>query len=219
MNVELWYEKDVYYEPQEVSLLYENGETKQMDRQGERFYCELDLPPGEYRYRFLIDGELELVDPHNNLLEPDEEGVLWSLVIINPAGKRLYNPDNYSLELTEYGLCHHVSETAPSVQKKTFFREKDKQAVARLVFCHITGLHLLTAAWYTPEGELYQYAENELYEEKEEAVTLWFWLNLSETGMEQQGMWTLRIFLDGQFLLGDLFTVCSLQEQVLYQQI
>ena len=95
MNVELWYEKDVYYEPQEISLLYENGEIKQMDRQEERFYCELDLPPGEYRYRFLIDGELEL---------------------------------------TKYDLCHHASETAPSVQKKTFFRKRDRQIVARLVF-------------------------------------------------------------------------------------
>ena len=38
-------------------------------REGDRWVCRVDLPPGKYTYRFLVDGA-GLIDPTN----PDTEG-------------------------------------------------------------------------------------------------------------------------------------------------
>lgn len=45
--------------------------------------CRIDLAPGKYTYRFLIDGE-GLLDPNNSATEVDRNGLTDSVIVIKP---------------------------------------------------------------------------------------------------------------------------------------
>lgn len=222
MNVELTYDEAPYFEPKTAGVFF-SGKAKEvlpMERKDQQWSFQTDLPPGEYRYRFLLDGELELTDPHNNLFETDENDQSWSVLLIDEAGQRRYNPVTYTLRLEEYALKSSMAEGSLLKGKKSFLQGKDKLAAARLVFKEVTGLHTVTGVWYTPEGELYQYAENTLYEDEEEESVLWFWLDLESLPEEEQGVWKFCLFVDGDYLMEDLFTIYGQQRlETVYQTI
>jgi len=52
-------------------------------REGGGWVCRIDLPPGKYTYRFLVDG-VDLNDPTNPVTEDDGNGHLNSVVVIRP---------------------------------------------------------------------------------------------------------------------------------------
>jgi enterochelin esterase family protein len=52
-------------------------------RQGDGWVCRIDLAPGKYTYKFLIDG-VGLNDPANSLTEDDGNGRIDSVIIIKP---------------------------------------------------------------------------------------------------------------------------------------
>jgi enterochelin esterase family protein len=52
-------------------------------REGDGWVCRIDLPPGKYTYRFLVDG-VGLNDPTNPVTEDDGNGHLDSVVVIRP---------------------------------------------------------------------------------------------------------------------------------------
>src|SRR4029079_9648944 len=45
--------------------------------------CRLDLAPGKYSYRFLVDG-VGLLDPTNPATEADANGLVDSVIVIKP---------------------------------------------------------------------------------------------------------------------------------------
>ncbi len=221
MNVELFYESNIYFQPENIGVLWlHTQEMLEMERNGDRWQFVTQLPEGEYHYRFVINEELEITDPYNNVMEPDEEGTLWSVLIINEAGQRMYNTNQYGVHLEEYVLKNRTGSSALSKEKKSFCLGQDRQISAGFTFTDITGIHSVTAAWYTPEGELFQYAENVLYEDaEEERAVLWFWLDMEDTKEAGQGMWKLRLFIDGQYILEDLFTIYTMQQTRIYQSV
>ncbi len=52
-------------------------------KEGEGWVCRIDLTPGKYTYKFLVDG-VDLNDPSNPVTEDDGNGHLGSVVVINP---------------------------------------------------------------------------------------------------------------------------------------
>jgi len=52
-------------------------------REGDGWVCRIDLTPGKYTYRFLVDG-VGLNDPTNPVTEDDGNGHLDSVVVIKP---------------------------------------------------------------------------------------------------------------------------------------
>lgn len=52
-------------------------------KEGDGWVCRLDLAPGKYTYRFLIDG-LGLLDPNNSATEDDGYGHTDSVIVIKP---------------------------------------------------------------------------------------------------------------------------------------
>ena len=52
-------------------------------RQGDGWVCRVDLAPGKYTYRFLVDG-IGLNDPANSATEDDGQGHLDSVIVIQP---------------------------------------------------------------------------------------------------------------------------------------
>jgi hypothetical protein len=52
-------------------------------KEGDGWVCRIDLAPGKYTYRFLVDG-VGLNDPNNSATEDDGNGHMDSVIIIKP---------------------------------------------------------------------------------------------------------------------------------------
>jgi enterochelin esterase family protein len=52
-------------------------------RQGDAWICRIDLAPGKYTYRFLVDG-IALKDPANSATEDDGNGHIDSVIVVKP---------------------------------------------------------------------------------------------------------------------------------------
>ena len=52
-------------------------------KEGDVWICRLDLAPGKYTYRFLVDG-VGLLDPNNSATEDDGQGHADSVIVIKP---------------------------------------------------------------------------------------------------------------------------------------
>jgi enterochelin esterase-like enzyme len=52
-------------------------------REGEGWVCRVDLAPGKYTYRFLVDG-VGLLDPTNPVTEADAHALVDSVIVIRP---------------------------------------------------------------------------------------------------------------------------------------
>ncbi|MBW6410051.1 hypothetical protein [Clostridium weizhouense] len=175
------------------------------------FYC--DIKEGEYKYKFLINGELKLNDPTANIYLPDDNEELWSAIIINENDQRLYNNTQYNVNIDKYNITCNINEEKEVVNKKAFNILSDKKVVVRFDFTQVTGLHCVTVAWFNPLGELFQFAENSLFTPKNnnDPIKLWFWMDLNDSNMKQLcGSWTLKMFVDGEFILEDEFKLNQL---------
>lgn len=169
------------------------------------FDCE--LPPGEHRYKFLINGELKLNDSTANIYLPDDNEELWSVIIINDSDQRLYNNNQYTVHLDKYNISSILNEKVVP-NKKTFNVNLDEKVVTRFDFTNVTGLHTVTTAWYTPKRELYQITENNLFASSEEKkpIKMWFWMDLDDDSRQYPyGVWTMKLFINGEFILEDNF--------------
>ena len=108
-----------------------------MKLSGGCWWTEIRLGPGEYRYKLLINGEIALNDPMANIYLPDEKEELWSTIMINSDDKKLYNNEQYIVNLESYAVTNVVTELPVSVNKKRFDKTVDKQAVTRFEFNNI----------------------------------------------------------------------------------
>lgn len=170
----------------------------------------VELGPGEHYYRFLINGEIRLNDPDANLYLPHREEELWSVILINDNGERLYNNEQHQVTIEEYAVSSTVTDAEIRVNKKQFNLLTDKQIVVRFGFREITGLHTVTALWYDAGGQLCEIAENMLYAEDDpdDTVYLWFWTDIGDgTVRYPQGAWTMKLFIDGSCILEDRYQV------------
>jgi hypothetical protein len=52
-------------------------------KEADGWVCRLDLAPGKYTYRFLVDG-VGLLDPNNSATEDDGNGLTDSVIVIKP---------------------------------------------------------------------------------------------------------------------------------------
>ena len=181
-----------------------------MIKENNKWALKCDLQPGEHAYKFLINGELKLNDPTANIYFPDDNEELWSIIKINENGQRLYNNIEYTTHIEKYNIGSVVSEQENIVNKKVFNMTLDKKVVTRFQFTNVTGLHTVTAVWYTPVGELFQVTENNLFmpPNYEKPIMMWFWMDLGDdTRKYPLGTWKMKFFIDGEFILEDEFKI------------
>lgn len=215
MIVNLKYENNPYLVMRSVSVIGSFNDfvagLNPMQLSDGYWQTEIELPPGEHKYKFFINGEIKLNDPMANMYLPDEKEELWSTIIINEQNQRLYNNEQYTVNLEDYAVTNTVTESPVAVNKKRFDKTVDKQVVIRFEFNNITGLHAVTVVWYDSYGRVYEFGENSLYsdeESTEQSVSLWFWIDLDDAEKEcQEGVWTLKLFIDGSYILEDQVTI------------
>lgn len=210
MNVKLHYDAELDWEIQTMSVIgsfngFAPGQVN-MERGEGGWECEMQLPPGEHLYKFLANGELPLHDPYNNLFEEDGAGNLWSLIIIDENGQRLFNPEQYGINIDEY----HLSAKEKRNDLGSYSNVTEQKITAILRCNNISGLHCITAAWYAPDGSLFEYSDNPVCTENDEDVSVMFWIERdSALQINENGAWKLRIFVDGDLIMEDFFTITS----------
>lgn len=216
MLVRLEYKASPYLHVNDVSVIGSfndyHPEKGIMQKEEGGWFLEVLLPPGEHRYKFFINQEMKLNDPSANLYLPDESEELWSVIIIDENGQRLYNNEQYEVTVEEYllsGRMVEVGEAVP-VSKKQFHLCLDQMIAARFAFTNVTGVHEVTALWYEPNGTLHSYGRNNLYREEEsnKPIYLWFWVPFDDRKRDDlEGLWTLKLLIDGSYVLEDQMTV------------
>lgn len=177
-------------------------------KSGDKWQGSFDIPPGEYRYRFLINQSISLNDPMANYYMPDEKEQLWSVLKVNDSGQRLFNAVEYTVNISGYNITDNMYQQAQAQNKKSFVHQKDERVVTRFEFDNVTGLHTVTTVWFTPLGEVFQVLEENLFKPEEgyyDPLILWFWLSLNENKAYPSGSWRVKLFIDGMYILEDEF--------------
>lgn len=192
-----------------ISSLSVAGDFNGWNKEADPFYkneegtweAEVEFPPGQSLYKLVVNGELTLNDPTANLYLLHETGELMSVMLVDEeTGERLYNNEEYNVEISAYSLNHYISQRLETVNR-SFYLDTHRKAVLGLGFRNITGVHSVTVAWYAPNGELDRFAESVLVQPEEEEAKLWFWLPLEPD--LPTGQWELKVFIDGLFILED----------------
>lgn len=170
---------------------------------------ELELNEGHYLYRLFINESVLLNDPLANMYFPDEDNVLWSVLMVNSDGERLYNNEQYTVNIKEYIITDNIHDNTIPRNKKIFIPPSDKIVATRFVFDNVTGIHTVSALWITPDNATFDICEDNLFANNTLSnITIWFYLNLHKNGVSYpHGIWKLKLFIDGEFILEDEFEI------------
>lgn len=212
MEIIFEYEEKEYVHVNTISVIgkFNNYDASKgrMIKKDNKWIFKCNLTEGEHPYKFLINGELKLNDPTANIYLPDEKEELWSIVMINENDERLYNNNQYTVHIDKYNIGSTINEEETLPNKKTFNILIDKKIVTKFKFTNVTGVHSVTTAWYNPQGEIVQVTDNNLFkvEDNNDPEVLWFWMDLEDKNHNYfHGIWTVKLFIDGEFILEDKF--------------
>jgi len=178
-----------------------------MNKLGTKWKMEIEIQPGEYYYKFIINGNIKINDPIANYYVYEDDEV-WSGLIINSQNKRLYNNTEYTVHIENYNIQNYLEENLSLVNKKDFNLLIDKKVVVRFEFTQITGLHSATVLWCTPTGEIYDSAESVIVSVDGKPNINWFLLELNKIEATYvEGAWTMKLLIDGIAVLEDRFNL------------
>ncbi|MGD1820067.1 MAG: hypothetical protein ACPKOI_09335 [Pleomorphochaeta sp.] len=188
-----------------VKLIWYDTDTKpvEMQNQDDKWICNIDLSEGTYLYKILLNDILPINDSYSNLFLPDENDVLWSVLVVNENKERAYCNKQTNLNISDYILASDISNFGITNCKKIFIPPSDKMIATRLGFKNVTGVHTITALYISPEDEWFDIYEHTLLPQNK---YVWFSLDLNVIGRNYlHGMWQIMIFVDGEFVLKDNF--------------
>lgn len=215
MKVTLEYQETQYLPVRSMSIIgkfnnYDAQKGKMM-KQGDKWILECYLSPGEHYYKLVINGNIKLNDPMANLYLPDNNDELWSVIMVDKDENRLYSNTEYTVNIEEYAITSTIQEGLVQSNKKDFNLRMDERVVTRFKFTQVTGVHAITALWYTSAEELFATAENNLFVtegEEDKPIHMWFWIDLQDPEkVYREGIWKMKLFVDGQFILEDQFNI------------
>lgn len=218
MIVRFEYEETPYLKVENIAIMGSFNEYDankgQMKKINNIWYIDISLSHGEHKYKFLINNAIKLNDSTANIYLPDENEEIWSVVKINESDKRLYNNTQYTVNIEDYNINNKVYENRVIENKKNFNLLMDKKVVTRFEFTNVTGIHSVTSVWFSADGTLFDVSENILFtpeSEQNEPIVMWFWIDLDEINRTySQGTWTMKLFVDGEFILEDMFNVSKI---------
>jgi hypothetical protein len=207
MNILIQYREQIVIDSIKVIGQVTNG--RMMHENGVWVYsCE--MPEGIYRYKFLINDKLLLNDPMADYYTWNSYGS-WTVLIVDHNGNKVTKGKDSRIQLLDYCLSTSCNQDIQQYSKKIFDITVLEKAVARFLFGNVRGIHFITVAWYDPYDQLYEYSENQLNPENE-SVIQWFWLPFCIDMAE--GKWTMRLFIDGAYVLEDKFELFQMKNSI-----
>lgn len=176
------------------------------------WYIDLDLKRGSYKYKFLINNVLKLNDPISEHYFPDEMGELWSVADVNSNGDINERIEKQPLYLMNHVITNNKTDLIEeSRYKNNFVLNMDKKVNAGFELGAIKGIHTITAIWFTPQLFMHHISDHviEVIEgEQNDAADVWFWIDLEDKTREYpQGVWYVKLFVDGEFVMEDKFSI------------
>jgi hypothetical protein len=196
---------------QSVKLLWKHKSTYEKLIKDEHSFwsIELDLPKGEYFYRFLINDTVYLSDPCANYYSYDGD-TRWSALLLMGNGTISNHRLPLSVEIENYVIGNHVTCYGdPTIRKNIFNTLMDSMISIRYDFTHIIGAHTVTLLWVNPLGEIFCVSENRLEEKDTEngaKISLWFHLDLKNSNFNYPlGLWKVLLLINGGFVMEDYF--------------
>lgn len=177
---------------------------------------EVELSPGNYRYKFLINDNIYFNDPNARIYTNDDKGGTASAIIIAQSNKRMFNLKSASLNIESYSFLGFDKELLScEVKERIYYKDKHSSVVLKIDFSDIKGLCTVNAIWYTPDNEIYTVQENVLEDcvkDGNAANEALFQIDIKDDLPE--GDWRLQIFINGTFTLEDSITIELKQPEV-----
>lgn len=215
MLVKLAYENSTYFQINSMSVIGSfnqfNPVQGTMSKQNNQWIYEVDLLPGEYLYRLLVNNTFELNDPSANLYMPDEQDRLWSMVMINQNEERLFNPNNSSVVINNYWMFNRMTDEMPTYSKKQFNLLMDKQVAICFEYVEVIGINTVTIIWYDPIGQIIALDEQALFVDLDKPSEVHQHWHLLPFDIVQDpillGTWHYKLFVNGQYILEDHFEI------------
>lgn len=176
---------------------------------GEKWTAEVNiLSKGTYTYRFQINGLFTLNDPNANMFQPDNEGKLWSAILIDEQGRQLFNNEQYSVNIESVQIADDYYDDIDESQYE-FSTADTKHIVTRYEFTNVTGVHTASVIWLNPNGEISAWAEETVLPTTESNYA-WFGLDTINMDINSAGAWSILLFIDGKYVFAHSFTfICE----------
>ena len=218
MNVKFLFMQQDYLEVHSVAVVGEFNdwdEEKNLMQKNEagNWQVELELLPGTYRYRFLINDKIYLNDPSANLYDFDDNYDLMSCINIDEDGQRLYNVTNYSINLKRC-YCTNGKNEESTKNKTIYSLESDEKILLHMIFTNVTGIHLVTVIWISEKSKKCVYSDEVLFMQSgEEEIEEKFALEFDDEGIKS-GPVQLKIFIDGAFILERTLLIVESTENI-----
>jgi len=175
-----------------------------------RLYASPTLPscggdPRPHRFKeWRMDG-LAAVNPLTFKITGDTRAVAY------------YEPETAGLPpLLDHTMAKGVQTSYPydPINPTYTFSHFDERALSWLKFGPVYQAHRVEWKWYSPDGKLYWSYTNTIPDPKEEGkefwewYKIWCWINIwGYDAAEMPGNWRVDIYLDGQKILTERFTI------------
>ncbi|PKM93487.1 MAG: hypothetical protein CVU84_15015 [Firmicutes bacterium HGW-Firmicutes-1] len=176
------------------------------------WYVEIDLAKGEHQYKFVINNVLRLNDPTASRYLPDEIGEVWSMADVNSKRELITSEAKEPFYLMNHVITNRKVDFIEEARyKNNLSLSMDKTVFAGFEFGAITGIHTITAIWFTPQLFMHHIADHviEVMEgDENNAAEVWFWIDLEDKTREYpHGIWYVKLLADGEFVMEDKFSI------------
>ena len=192
-----------------VKLIWQDPFTPAVSMQNimSDWIAEFDDPsPGSYGYRFMINNLFTINDPTANIYQPDEDGKLWSFIIMDSDKQRLYNNEQYTVNIESVNMSNDFYEDYRREQTE-FKSDLDKLAVIKYGFNNITGAHTVSVIWLDPLKRIAGWGESVITPSPTGCIYNWFGLDLSDENVSESGDYNILMFVDGKYITTNKFSV------------
>lgn len=173
---------------------------------------------GSYHYRFLIDGKVEINDMYSNWYEADDDGKLWSVLSFNEYKQRIYNQSINEIRIARYSISSTKREAREGVIKRSFGLKHNRAIFLYLCCRKCTGYHTVSAIYFNPRGEVFDYTEEVIgmHEGQAHPIELYYELQLTHKELTYLfGRWRVLVLVDGQLAMEENFI---LQQMLSYNK-
>ncbi len=213
MVFEFYFENTYYLPVYEVSVIgrfnHYDPKANILKRHKDGYHGTAMFSPGEYEYKFLINGVLRLNDPAAQYYRKDKNGEVWTVLVIDKNGNRLSSETEQRIELYNHVICGQMVENMEACYSRECFTHADERVCAGYGFGNILGTHSITAIWVNPDLAMHHICEHVievLPGDMNNATDVWFWLDFHEKRRYYpKGVWRIKLYINGNFIMEDKF--------------